>query len=326
MMSVNKNNFKLSVVAVQEVWNVPPGTSFDLPGYKPLFYKIRDPSGLSTNAGGGVGLWVDEDLEYEEIKELSVFMPHFFESQFIKVKTGNSKFSIIGNIYRPNTGPQANLGLFLEKLNEILSKIESNPEWRRCEDVQLMGDFNIDLLNYNSHSLTGMYVDTLLGLGHMPLITQPTRILGRSATIIDHISTTYRFDHYEAGILLSFVSDHLPIFYVRQTPIKGPLPKVIQKRKINSVTVPAFKSLLESVPWNSVNEENRPKQAFGSFFEKLEVCGDMVFPIMNVKISKRVCPLNPWMTPGLLKSRRHKEKLAIKKLRCPTQANIDSGN
>ena len=112
---VNKGNFKFAVVAIQEVWNVPPNASYNLPGYKPFYYKIRDPSGLNSNAGGGVGLWVNDELEYEEIKELSIFIPNFFESQFIKVKTGNTKFSIIGNIYRLNSGPRANLRLFLEK-------------------------------------------------------------------------------------------------------------------------------------------------------------------------------------------------------------------
>ena len=321
---VNKGTFKFAVVAVQEVWNVPPNASYNLPGYKPFYYKIRDPSGLNSNAGGGVGLWVDDELEYEEIKELSIFVPHFFESQFIKVKTSNTKFSIIGNIYRPNSGPQANLRLFLEKLEEILCKIESDPVLSKCEDVQLVGDFNIDLLNYKHHSLTGQYADSLLAHGHMPLITQPTRIFGRSATIIDHITTTYRFDRYKAGILLSYISDHMPTFYVRQTPIKSKVSRTIKKRKINENTTPAFKTLLESVPWNIVTEENRPKQAFEKFFERLDVCGDMAFPIVEQKISKRVCPLKPWMTSGLLKSRRQKEKLAAKKMRCPTLINIEN--
>ena len=70
--SVNHDKFKFSVVAVQEVWNVPPGVNYDLEGYKPFEYKIRNPSGRTGNAGGGVGIWVDSDLEYEVIEDLSV--------------------------------------------------------------------------------------------------------------------------------------------------------------------------------------------------------------------------------------------------------------
>ena len=76
--SLNKDHFKFSVIAVQEIWNKPPGVVYNLEGYKPLEFRIRDPSGMSSNAGGGVGFWIDKDLQYEVIHPLSVFEPHFF--------------------------------------------------------------------------------------------------------------------------------------------------------------------------------------------------------------------------------------------------------
>ena len=112
---------------------------------------------------------MDDDLEYNKIDKLSVFEPHFFESLFIKVRTSNNKFTIIGNIYRPNKGHHANLRTFSDKLAEICTLIENYPKLSRCEDVQLLGDFNIDLLQYKSHSQTGLYVNTLLGHGYLPL-------------------------------------------------------------------------------------------------------------------------------------------------------------
>ena len=110
--------------------------TYDLSGYKPFCYKIRDPLGRNNNAGGGIGLWVDDGLEYEEIEELSISEPNFFESQFIKIKTSDTKFTIIGNIYRPNTGPKADLKLFLDKLEEILDKVDNDPILNQCEDFQ----------------------------------------------------------------------------------------------------------------------------------------------------------------------------------------------
>ena len=65
---LNKDSFRFSVLALQEIWNVPKGTNYDLPGYKPFHFSIRDPSGTNGNAGGGIGLWVDENLEFEPIK------------------------------------------------------------------------------------------------------------------------------------------------------------------------------------------------------------------------------------------------------------------
>ena len=78
--NVTCDKFKFSVIAVQEVWNVPVGVRYDLEGYKPFEYRIRHPSGLVGNAGGGVGFWVDNDLEYEVLEDLSIFEPHAFES------------------------------------------------------------------------------------------------------------------------------------------------------------------------------------------------------------------------------------------------------
>ena len=322
IVDLSSNGFKFSVIALQEVWNVPRGVSYELEGYKPLEYRIRDPSGLNNNAGGGVGIWVDSDLEYEIIDNLSIFEPHFFESLFIKVKTSKNKYTIIGNIYRPNSGPSADLAKFLDKLAEIFAVIDTRPDLCRCEDVQLLGDFNIDLLKYKTHSLTGRYVDTLLGHGYLPLITQPTRVFGRSATLIGHISSTYKNNHYNAGILLTQLSDHMAVFNIRHMDFRKPKTKYIKVRKINGDTISSFKSLLETVQWDAVHRENRPSHAYNLFFENLDGAYDIAFPIVEVKPNSSAYPLNHWMTSGILKSRKYKEKLGVKKLRNPTEDNV----
>ena len=96
---LNRDKFKFSIIAVQEVWNVPLGISYRLDGYKLFDFKVRDQTRMNNNAGGGIGFWVDEDLQYEVLEELSVFESNFFESMFIKVKTGKDKYTIIGNVY-----------------------------------------------------------------------------------------------------------------------------------------------------------------------------------------------------------------------------------
>ena len=53
----------------------------------------------------------------------------------------------------------------------------------------LMGDYNIDLLNIESHGPTSDYNDTMYSNGFIPLITRPTRITNSSATLIDNIFT-----------------------------------------------------------------------------------------------------------------------------------------
>ena len=51
----------------------------------------------------------------------------------------------------------------------------------------LLGDFNIDLINYNSHTGVSDFYDHMSTHGFRPLILQPTRVTSTSATLIDNI-------------------------------------------------------------------------------------------------------------------------------------------
>jgi hypothetical protein len=64
----------------------------------------------------------------------------------------------------------------------------------------MMGDFNIDLLKYNSHEKTNNYVDNLFSNGFLPIITKPTRVTTSSATLIYHICTNNLNQMLTAGI------------------------------------------------------------------------------------------------------------------------------
>ena len=57
-----------------------------------------------------------------------------------------------------------------------------------CE-VYITGDINIDFFRYNTDNQTSEYLDMLLNLGYLPIITKPTRVTDHSATLIDHIYT-----------------------------------------------------------------------------------------------------------------------------------------
>ena len=62
LCSINKDNFKITVIGIQEVWNVPKGIDFDIPGYRPIEFRVRDPARANNNAGGGVAFWVDDSM------------------------------------------------------------------------------------------------------------------------------------------------------------------------------------------------------------------------------------------------------------------------
>ena len=77
-----------------------------------------------------------------------------------------------------------------------------------------MGDFNLNLMNYQSHNLTGEFLDMMYSNTFFPLITRPTRITSHSATLIDNIFQNSLETNLLSSLLFTDISDHLPnLFY-----------------------------------------------------------------------------------------------------------------
>ncbi len=87
------------IICLQELWNFPPLTNFNLPGYKPLCFKLRSES----VQGGGVGLFIKNNLNYTIDSATSVFHDRVLESLFVKISISKQKDIVVGSIYRPGT-------------------------------------------------------------------------------------------------------------------------------------------------------------------------------------------------------------------------------
>ena len=316
------DSFRFDILAVQEIWSVP--NKFHLPGYSQLHFTVREKNMPNKNVGGGVGLWVADNLKFEPIPELSVFIPHVFESQFIKVYTKSNKFKIIGNIYRPNTGQLASIKKFNDNLSEIIHKIRNDVDLCKSELI-LVGDTNVNLINYESHKDTSNYLEILLSNELLPLITLPTRIGQRSATLIDHISTNRNDNLYDTGIIINDLSDHFATFYIIHDKVKcRPSYNNRFSRVMNSANKSEFKDKLENTDWNFIYQDCDTESAFSNFFHHLDNCFESSFPKKIIKSSKQKIPLNPWMSMGLLNSRKKKNILFRKKLRNPSPQNVNN--
>jgi hypothetical protein len=68
---------------------------------------------------------------------------------------------------------------------EILTNINFELQ-QHNSDMYLMGDFNLDVLKYQSCNLSKTYIDLLFLLGLLQVITKPTRCKPNSASLIDH--------------------------------------------------------------------------------------------------------------------------------------------
>ena len=72
---------------------------------------------------------------------------------------------------------------FTDLLEGILDKISKDKILSKADEIQIMGDFNINLLNHGTHASTSNFINTLLTYSQISKISLPTRITPTSATL-----------------------------------------------------------------------------------------------------------------------------------------------
>ena len=77
-----------------------------------------------------------------------------------------------------------------------------------------IGDFNVNLLNYNEHNQANESLDSLASDSFIPLILQPTKITSRSNTLIDNVFSNVIDLDIISRNLTATISDHLPQFAI----------------------------------------------------------------------------------------------------------------
>ena len=92
-------------------------------------------------------------------------------------------------------------------VNQMLEKIS-----KEQKQIFLLGDFNINLLNYNVHQPTNDFVDSLASNHIIPYILRPARLTSLSKTLIDNIFSNILSSEIISGNLTVTSSDHLPQF------------------------------------------------------------------------------------------------------------------
>jgi len=75
----------------------------------------------------------------------------------------------------------------------------------------IMGDYNLDLLKYETHEQTELFLNDLLSHSFLCTKYYPTRITDTAATLIDNIFIIGVNNKFESAIVYSEISDHLPV-------------------------------------------------------------------------------------------------------------------
>ena len=113
---------------------------------------------------------IKDHLKYFKRPNVSLFESDL-EYVFIEIDKdhfGRNKNVIVGTMYRP---PGADMKYFNDKMSIPFRDLRK--ENKIC---YLIGDFNINLLNHDSHCLTCDFYDLMTSNSSLPLISRPTRI------------------------------------------------------------------------------------------------------------------------------------------------------
>ena len=312
---LSTERFSFDFIGLTEIFKLKEKMAYELEGYHELEHASRN---TDDDGRGGVGLFIKENISYHPREDLSIFIPHIIETFFIEIGSINTKGTIIGVIYRPNTYPKADIDVFNETLRELLSMVN-----REKKSVILMGDMNVDLLHFDTNEKTNIYLNNVTSNGLLPIITRPTRVTNHSATLIDHIITN-KIENYISGIILTDIADHFGAFGIFKNGEIQRKPNKIVTRIFNDKTISKFKSLLTTTDFTSVRNYTDVNTAYEEFLNLFHDTFDRAFPKKEINPSQKYTKHKPWFTEGLLNSLKTKSVLYKKKLKSSTDDNINN--
>ena len=180
------------------------------------------------------------------------------ESLFVEIPCSEFKMAkniILGIIYRP---PGTDLNQFSDLFGNILEIVKK--ENKLC---YLLGEYNIDLLNFETHGPTSEFADLLYANSFIPLINRPTRVTQFSATSDNILTNNFQDIHKSTqGILATEISDHFPIFHINWNVCVNKNDVYIVSRCKNDRNRQNFTQSVAEIDWEEMYYIQHTQQAF----------------------------------------------------------------
>ena len=226
---------------------------------------------------GGVAMYVKKSLDHKVLNHLNA-LDDEFETLWIEINTSpKSKNIIVCCAYRH---PDTDASKFTVYLESILSKIDKN------KTICIMGDFNINLLNYESHNNTNEFINSMVSHHLLPHILQPTRATDHSATIIDNIFTNATEYDIISGNILNQLADHFSQFLIMKKISVVHTDATYCKYDYSKFDKDKFLSDFSKICWDEVkNISTDVNTKFSIFHKKVTDCVKSHVPL--IKLSQK---------------------------------------
>ena len=215
---------------------------------------------------------------------------------------------VLCNIYRKPSDLRDEFELFATQFSSLVTNIKNI---KRTSHI--CGDFNIDLLKIKEKKHYNDNFDDIISHGFFPKITLATRISGHSCTLIDNIFSNNIELRDTSGILMNQLSDHQMVFTNIENIAKiNKVLKYIEVEKSDEISLQNFINelkLLNIYDQLETKLYTNPETNYDIFTMLLKFVKNKHIPKKTVKYNKHLHMKSKWMTNGLLRSIKMKDKL-----------------
>ena len=291
-------NCKFDVISFTESWLTEDTKDLIHFNNYNAFHSFRN----DGRHGGTISTYISDKYTSKILDYCTVSMP-YIETLFVEIKLKNICM-IIATAYKP---PSASPNQFINKLGELIQSCNN----KKAEHFILCGDFNIDIMNYDNDNNALELLCTMNSLALLPLISKPTRIdkVRDTATLIDNIFITNPHN-YDSGILISDISDHLPIFVILNNILNNEVNKnctQIKYRLINDLTIGNLYDKLNQYDFTEILDGNDCDLAIKQLTSIVDESYCSCCPVKTKTISPKDIT-TPWITADVkteIKRRNH---------------------
>ena len=198
---------------------------------------------------------------------------------------------------------------YLNPLLDNLSK-EAN------KTIVLLGDFNIDLLNFDTSEHVSTFLDDLASNSLQPQILLLTRISNKNKSLIDNIFYNIikaLVKSAMSGNISSNISAHLPQFFIPPEFFSNsPSTKYnIISHGWEKFNNQSFLEDFENIDWNLVLQLNKENVSitFENYLNTVNTLINFHAPLKKLNKKQRKFQQKPWTTKGIQNAIEKKNRL-----------------
>ena len=287
-----------SIIVLTETWLTGDrDKAFNIPG----FYSFN----LYRNQfGGGLRLYVKDCFKAKVLDDFTSLCESY-EILSIVLDVSDFKY-VLMLIYHPPTSSSPQNTEFVESFTLKLRMVQ-----RLKMPVLVAGDINLDLFNPNNFNYIDLFINNMLELNMLPLVTRPTRVCLVNGlvrySLLDQIWATVGVGRTRSFVMPTSITDHFPVCTIIESanPLTNSAVKKIETRVFNESNKEIFRALFSSL--QLILTFDNFNLVFSHFYKMLFLAYDTAFPIIKKKLQTKVEA--PWMTEKIRKCILKKNKL-----------------